>query len=134
MTYIYKNAVGINLPRASTEQSTFGTTVSRSNLQEGDLIFSSTNGTGKVSHVGIYVGNGEMIHSPKPGDVVKKTSINKKIGIILFFILVFGALLIASIYSSYNPEENSIFTFATRLQFIRIVAFYVFLSPIVIGV
>ena len=76
MTYIYKNAVGINLPRTSTEQSTFGTTVSRSNLQEGDLIFSSTNGTGKVSHVGIYVGNGEMIHSPKPGDVVKKTSIN----------------------------------------------------------
>ncbi|MEW9077174.1 NlpC/P60 family protein [Terrisporobacter glycolicus] len=76
MTYIYKTAAGINLPRTSTQQSTFGTTISKSNLQEGDLIFSSTNGTGRVSHVGIYVGNGEMIHSPKPGDSVKKTSIN----------------------------------------------------------
>ncbi|SFJ11426.1 Cell wall-associated hydrolase, NlpC family [Terrisporobacter glycolicus] len=76
MTYVYKRAVGINLPRTSVQQSTFGTTVSRANLQVGDLIFSSTNGTGKVSHVGIYVGNGQMVHSPKPGDSVKITSIN----------------------------------------------------------
>ena len=51
-------------------------TVSKSNLKVGDLIFSSTNGTGKVSHVGIYIGNGEMIHAPKPGDVVKISNIN----------------------------------------------------------
>ena len=74
--YVYKNAVGISLPRTSTEQSKTGTTVSRSNLQPGDLIFSSTNGTGDVSHVGIYIGNNEMIHAPKPGDVVQKTKIN----------------------------------------------------------
>lgn len=75
-SYVYKNAAGISIPRTSTAQSTYGTTVSRSNLKPGDLIFSSTNGTGKVSHVGIYIGNGEMIHAPKPGDVVKKTNIN----------------------------------------------------------
>ena len=74
--YVFKNAVGISLPRTSTEQSKTGTTVSKSNLQPGDLIFSSTNGTGNVSHVGIYIGNNEMIHAPKPGDVVKKTKIN----------------------------------------------------------
>ena len=74
--YVYKNALGITLPRTSTEQSKTGTTVSRSNLQPGDLIFSSTNGSGSVSHVGIYIGNGEMIHAPKPGDTVKKTNIN----------------------------------------------------------
>ena len=76
MTYIFKNGAGINLPRTSRDQSQVGTTISKSNLQPGDLIFSSTNGTGTVNHVGIYVGNGEMIHSPKPGDVVKKAKIN----------------------------------------------------------
>lgn len=76
MTYIFKNGGGINLPRTSKQQSNFGTTVSKSELQPGDLIFSSTDGSGGVSHVGIYVGNGEMIHSPKPGDVVQKSKIN----------------------------------------------------------
>ena len=76
MTYIFKNGAGINLPRTSKQQSTFGVTVSKDNLQPGDLIFSSTDGSGGVSHVGIYVGNGQMIHSPKPGDTVQKTSIN----------------------------------------------------------
>ena len=76
MTYIFKNGAGINLPRTSTEQSKYGKTVSRADLKPGDLIFSSTNGTGKVSHVGVYIGNGEMIHAPKPGDVVKISKIN----------------------------------------------------------
>lgn len=75
-TYIFKNGAGINLPRTSKQQSNFGTTISRDQLQPGDLIFSSTDGSGGVSHVGVYVGNGEMIHSPKPGDVVQKSKIN----------------------------------------------------------
>ena len=74
--YVYKNAAGISLPRTSTEQSRVGTTVSMSNLKPGDLIFSSTDGSGRVNHVGVYVGNNEMIHAPKPGDVVKKTKMN----------------------------------------------------------
>ncbi|MGL5693108.1 MAG: NlpC/P60 family protein [Peptostreptococcaceae bacterium] len=75
-SYVYKNAAGVSLPRTSTAQSNYGTTVSRSNLKAGDLIFFSTNGSGNVSHVGIYIGNGEMIHSPKPGSSVQKSSIN----------------------------------------------------------
>ena len=74
--YVYKNAANMKLPRTSKEQSNYGTTVSMSNLQPGDLIFSSTDGSGNVNHVGIYIGNNEMIHSPKPGDVVKQTKIN----------------------------------------------------------
>ncbi|MGL5330949.1 MAG: SH3 domain-containing protein [Peptostreptococcaceae bacterium] len=74
--YIFKKGAGVNLPRTSKEQSKFGKTVSRSDLKPGDLIFSSTDGSGSVSHVGVYVGNNEMIHAPKPGDVVKKTKIN----------------------------------------------------------
>ena len=66
---------GITLPRSSKAQSQKGKTISKSNLQPGDLVFFNTNGSG-VSHVGIYIGNGNMIHSTKPGDVVKTTSIN----------------------------------------------------------
>lgn len=74
--YVYKNAAGVNLPRTSREQSTVGTTVNKSQLQPGDLIFSSTDGSGNVSHVGIYIGNNEMIHAPQPGENVQKANIN----------------------------------------------------------
>lgn len=74
--YVYKNAAGMTLPRTSIEQSKTGITVSISNLKPGDLIFSSTDGSGNVNHVGIYVGNNEMIHATKPGDVVKKSKMN----------------------------------------------------------
>lgn len=72
--YIYRQA-GISIGRTSSSQSVQGRTVSRANLQAGDLVFFKTNGSKYVSHVGIYVGNGKMIHSPKPGDVVKTSSL-----------------------------------------------------------
>lgn len=73
--YVYGQN-GVNLPRTSREQSNVGTTVSQSQLQPGDLIFSSTDGSGGVNHVGIYIGNGQMIHAPQEGDVVKVTNSN----------------------------------------------------------
>ena len=72
-SYVYRNAAGISIPRSSSAQSTYGTTVSKANLQPGDLVFF---GSGSVSHVGIYIGGGNMIHSPKPGETVTITSIN----------------------------------------------------------
>ena len=74
--YVYKNAAGITLPRTSSSQYGAGVAVSKSNLQPGDLIFSSTDGTGKVTHVSIYVGNGQMIHAPRTGKNVEKVSIS----------------------------------------------------------
>ena len=63
--------VGINIPRTASAQSQSGTKVSQSSLQPGDVCcFYSP-----VSHVGIYIGNGNCIHAPKPGDVVKTTGI-----------------------------------------------------------
>jgi len=75
-SYVYRNAAGISIPRTSGAQSGYGQTVSKSNLQAGDLVFFSTNGTGSVSHVGIYIGGGNMIHSPSSGKTVSVTSIN----------------------------------------------------------
>ncbi|MGL5314082.1 MAG: SH3 domain-containing protein, partial [Peptostreptococcaceae bacterium] len=73
--YVYKQA-GVSLPRTSKEQYSKGTSVSKSNLQAGDLIFSSTDGSGSITHVAIYVGDGYMIHAPRSGKNVEKVSIN----------------------------------------------------------
>ncbi|APQ96702.1 C40 family peptidase [Clostridium botulinum] len=67
--YVYRHSVGIELPRDTYGQINVGTPVSQSNLQPGDLVFPHT------GHVGIYVGNGQIIHSPQTGDVVKVSSI-----------------------------------------------------------
>ena len=63
--YVFKNKAGIILPRTSSAQSKYGTYVSKSNLKPGDLVFFDTNGVndGNVSHVGMYIGNGQMIHA-----------------------------------------------------------------------
>ena len=75
--YVYKNAAGVTLPRVSSDQSRYGTTVSKSNLKAGDLIFFDTSGpnNGAVSHVGIYVGNGEMIHASSSSSKIVQVSI-----------------------------------------------------------
>ncbi len=66
------DAAGIELPHSSRLQSQMGTAVSRADLQPGDLVFFYS----PVSHVGIYVGNGQMVHAPTSGDVVKVADID----------------------------------------------------------
>jgi cell wall-associated NlpC family hydrolase len=65
-------AAGISLPHSSSMQSTMGTPVSRSALQPGDLVFFYS----PVSHVGIYIGNGQMVHASTSGSPVKTASID----------------------------------------------------------
>ncbi len=72
--YVFEQA-GYNLPRISRDQAVQGINVLRDDIQPGDLVFFSIDQNGVISHVGIYTGNGKMIHSPKAGDVVKLTDI-----------------------------------------------------------
>jgi cell wall-associated NlpC family hydrolase len=65
-------AAGVGLPHSSRMQSQMGQAVSRDQLQPGDLVFFYS----PVSHVGIYIGNGQMVHAPTSGDVVKVGSID----------------------------------------------------------
>ncbi|WP_195988260.1 C40 family peptidase [Clostridium sp. D53t1_180928_C8] len=69
--YVFRNAAGVSLPRTTFDQINVGTPVSYNDLQPGDLVFPHT------GHVGIYVGNGQMIHAPSTGDVVKVSSVYK---------------------------------------------------------
>ena len=79
MQYIYKK-VGINLNRVSRDQAKQGVAVSKSNLQPGDLVFfrgiNSSSSSTYISHVGIYIGNGEFIHASNPTRGVVKDSLN----------------------------------------------------------
>jgi cell wall-associated NlpC family hydrolase len=65
-------AAGVTLPRVAAAQAQVGVSVSKSHLQPGDLVFFYS----PISHVGIYIGEGLMIHAPHPGDVVKVTAID----------------------------------------------------------
>ena len=69
--YAYR-AAGISLPHSSALQARMGQAVSRANLQPGDLVFFYS----PISHVGIYLGNGQMVHAPTSGDVVKVSSVD----------------------------------------------------------
>ncbi|MEU9897637.1 NlpC/P60 family protein [Streptomyces phaeochromogenes] len=64
-------AAGVTLPRTTWDQVKSGTTVSVNSAQPGDLVFFYDD----ISHVGIYIGDGMMIHAPKPGAYVREESI-----------------------------------------------------------
>ncbi|WP_030782322.1 C40 family peptidase [Streptomyces sp. NRRL S-920] len=64
-------AAGISLPRTTWDQVKVGTTVKTADAAPGDLVFFYDD----ISHVGIYIGDGKMIHAPKPGANVRVESI-----------------------------------------------------------
>ncbi len=72
--YVFRNALGIELPRVSREMAQRGELISdRANLNEGDLVFFGK--SGQVDHVGIYVGEGRFVHAPRTGKDVMVSSL-----------------------------------------------------------
>lgn len=67
---------GKSVPRTTQEQFAGGQAVDKSNLQAGDLVFYNWQCGTDATHVGIYEGNGKMIHAPHSGDVVKEVDFN----------------------------------------------------------
>jgi len=69
--YVYAQ-LGVLLPHFAAAQYGYGTPVPRADLQPGDLVFFDG-----LSHVGIYIGNGQMVHAPQTGDFVKITPLSQ---------------------------------------------------------
>ncbi len=61
---------GYSLPRTSKQQWNVGTSISKSNLKEGDLVFFANTYTSGISHLGIYIGNNQFIHASSSQGVV----------------------------------------------------------------
>lgn len=70
LTMMAYKAAGISLPHSSKLQAGYGSSVSTGSLQAGDLVFFHS----PISHVGIYLGDGMMVHAPHSGSVVKVAS------------------------------------------------------------
>lgn len=73
--YVFKNAVGVNLPRTASEQAHVGEAITDTNIRPGDMVFFNTRGA-RASHVGIYVGNGMFLHSPNSRSEVRFDSMD----------------------------------------------------------
>jgi cell wall-associated NlpC family hydrolase len=73
--YVFRSALGIELPRVSREMATSGEKIERDALNAGDLVFFSRRGR-RVDHVGIYVGNGQFVHAPRTGRDVTISSLS----------------------------------------------------------
>ncbi|MCA6608830.1 C40 family peptidase [Bacillus safensis] len=75
--YSMYKACGYLLPRDASDQAVQGTPVTSSHLEQGDLLFfANENGKGAVRHVGIYAGDGMMLHSPKTGRQIELLSLS----------------------------------------------------------
>lgn len=70
---IYKK-YGVSLPHHAASQAQMGTKVSLGEVQPGDLVFYAKNG--KINHVAIYIGNGQVIHASSPKTGIKISSVN----------------------------------------------------------
>ena len=69
--FVYKNALGVSLPRTARDMAAASRKIPDSRLKAGDLVFFNTGGANKYSHVGLYIGNGEFIHAPSSGKTIK---------------------------------------------------------------
>ncbi len=73
-SYVYKNALGIKIPRTTAQQRDQSRTISYAQLKPGDMLFFKTGS--KTNHVGIYVGNRKFIHAPSSGKRVTVASMD----------------------------------------------------------
>ncbi len=73
--YVFQQATGLSLPRSAREQARVGESVSKDQLQPGDLVFFNTRRF-QFSHVGLYIGDNRFIHAPSSGGAVQVVSLD----------------------------------------------------------
>ncbi|MDH5824416.1 C40 family peptidase [Luteimonas sp. RD2P54] len=75
VSYLFRTALGIELPRVSHDMASAGEQVERTQLDAGDLVFFARR-AGRIDHVGIYLGNGRFLHAPRTGRDVTVSSLD----------------------------------------------------------
>lgn len=70
VSYVYRNAAGLNLPHNAAQIARLGKVIEPAGLNPGDLVFFNTTGK-KFSHVGIYIGEQRFIHAPSSNGKIK---------------------------------------------------------------
>jgi len=75
VTYVYRNTLGLVLPRTARQLATVGVGIAREELQPGDLVFFNTRGSPN-SHVGIYLGDSKFVHAPRTRTLVRIDSLD----------------------------------------------------------
>lgn len=77
LTMVSYRLNGLDLPRSSLQQFGAGQPLAPDQLQPGDLVFFATRGGDRVSHVGMYIGQGQFIHAPRSGQKVRTANLNE---------------------------------------------------------
>ena len=75
--YIYKNALGVQLPRTANDIAAASTPINKNKLKVGDLVFFNTSGK-TYSHMGIYIGDDRFIHAPSTNGSIRTESMSSK--------------------------------------------------------
>lgn len=71
MQYVYRK-VGVDLPRVSAQQAQAGQRIALDQLKPGDMVgWDNSSRNNGADHIGLYIGNGQVLHAPRPGDRVK---------------------------------------------------------------
>ncbi len=78
LTMVSYRLNGLNLPRNSRSQFKAGKWIAKQDLKLGDLVFFATKGGTRVTHVGMYVGNGKFIHAPRTGQKVRIENLSNR--------------------------------------------------------
>jgi cell wall-associated NlpC family hydrolase len=75
MQYVYRK-VGVDLPRVSAQQAQAGQRIALDQLKPGDMVgWDNSSRNNGADHIGMYIGNGQVLHAPRPGDRVKISSL-----------------------------------------------------------
>lgn len=77
LVYLFKTQANIQIPRTTAAMHrSSAATIKRNALKPGDAVFFKGNGRGQVSHVGLYIGKGKFIHSPRTGKTIRIDSLS----------------------------------------------------------
>lgn len=75
MQYVYRQ-FGIDLPRVSAQQAQAGARISLDQLKPGDMVaWDNSSRNNGADHIALYIGNGQVLHAPRPGDKVKVSAL-----------------------------------------------------------